>query len=58
MIKFIKYAHNFRFQDLTIDQFRDIRSKAGGLVIMFFENISKLSFEERQVSQSIISSLY
>lgn len=37
-----------KFQDLTIDQFRDIRSKAGGLVIMFSESIVNLSFEERQ----------
>jgi hypothetical protein len=37
-----------KFQDLTIDQFRDIRSKAGGLVIMFSDSIVNLSFEERQ----------
>lgn len=37
-----------KFQDLTIEQFRDIRSKAGGLVIMFSDSIVNLSFEERQ----------
>uniref|UniRef100_U5EYI1 Nicalin n=1 Tax=Corethrella appendiculata TaxID=1370023 RepID=U5EYI1_9DIPT len=37
-----------RFQDMTIDQFREIRLKAGGLVILLPNDISTLSFEERQ----------
>lgn len=37
-----------RFQDMTIDQFREIRAKAGGLVILLPEDISSLSLEEKQ----------
>ncbi|XP_058450630.1 BOS complex subunit ncln [Malaya genurostris] len=37
-----------RFQDMTIDQFRDIRAKAGGLVILLPEDVTSLSLEERQ----------
>jgi hypothetical protein len=34
---------------MTIDQFRDIRSRAGALVILLPENVSQLSLEEKQV---------
>lgn len=37
-----------RFQDMTIDQFREIRAKAGGLVILLPADISSLSLEEKQ----------
>lgn len=37
-----------RFQDMTIDQFREIRSKAGGLVIMLLDDLSAISLEEKQ----------
>lgn len=38
-----------RFQDMTIDQFREIRAKAGGLVIRLPEDTAQLSLEEKQV---------
>lgn len=41
-----------RLQDITIDQYKEIRSKAGGLVILLPADFSKLSFEEKQVSPS------
>jgi hypothetical protein len=34
---------------MTIDQFREIRAKAGGLVILLPEDVTSLSVEERQV---------
>lgn len=37
-----------RFQDMTIDQFREIRAKAGGLVILLPEDTASLSLEEKQ----------
>ncbi|KAL1403352.1 hypothetical protein pipiens_005701 [Culex pipiens pipiens] len=37
-----------RFQDMTIDQFREIRAKAGGLVIRLPEDTAQLSLEEKQ----------
>ncbi|KAJ6636116.1 Nicalin-1 [Pseudolycoriella hygida] len=37
-----------RFQDLTVDQFREIRAKAGGIIILLPENLSILSSEEKQ----------
>lgn len=37
-----------RFQDMTVDQFREIRAKAGGLVILLPENFASLSLEEKQ----------
>lgn len=37
-----------RFQDMTIDQFREIRAKAGGLVILLPKDTSTLSLEEKQ----------
>ncbi|XP_055603355.1 BOS complex subunit ncln [Uranotaenia lowii] len=37
-----------RFQDMTIDQFREIRAKAGGLVILLPQDITSLSLEEKQ----------
>ncbi|KXJ80456.1 hypothetical protein RP20_CCG024930 [Aedes albopictus] len=37
-----------RFQDMTIDQFREIRAKAGGLVILLPEDFASLSLEEKQ----------
>lgn len=33
---------------MTIDQFREIRAKAGGLIILLPETLSTLSTEERQ----------
>lgn len=39
-----------RIQDLTIDHFRNIRSKAGALVIVLPEDLSQLSPDEKQVS--------
>lgn len=37
-----------RFQDMTIDQFREIRAKAGGLVVRLPEDTARLSLEEKQ----------
>lgn len=34
---------------MTVDQFRDIRAKAGGLIILLPDNLSRLSAEQRQV---------
>lgn len=39
----------FRLQDMSVDQFREIRAKAGGLIILLPENLAALSFEEKQV---------
>lgn len=47
----IGFAFRFkRFQDLTVDQFREIRAKAGGLILLLPQNVSKLTVEQRQVS--------
>lgn len=46
--KLMKFLWN-RFQDLTVDQFREIRAKAGGVIILLPENMSSLSSEEKQV---------
>lgn len=43
----------YRFQDLTVDQFRDIRAKAGGLILLMPQNITELNPELRQVCISI-----
>ncbi|GAB0088901.1 Nicalin [Sergentomyia squamirostris] len=37
-----------RFQDLTIDQFREIRAKAGGLVLLLPQDLNTLSADDRQ----------
>lgn len=37
-----------RFQDMTIDQFREIRAKAGGLIILLPADITSLSLEDKQ----------
>lgn len=34
---------------MSVDQFREIRVKAGGLIILLPENVDILSFEEKQV---------
>lgn len=34
---------------MTVDQFRDIRARAGGLIILLPDNLSRLSAEQRQV---------
>lgn len=36
-------------KDLTIEHFRNIRTKAGALLIVFPEDVSLLSLEEKQV---------
>lgn len=36
-------------QNLTVDHFRDIRAKAGGLLIILPRDISELNTEEKQV---------
>lgn len=41
----------FRFQDLTVDQFREIRAKAGGLILLLPRNLADLTAEQRQVSR-------
>ena len=38
-----------RLQDITIDQFREIRQKAGGLVILLPQHVSDMTFEEKEV---------
>lgn len=38
----------YRFQDMTIDQFREIRLKAGGLIVLLPKNIRDLSSEEKE----------
>ncbi|XP_039969715.1 nicalin-1 isoform X2 [Bactrocera tryoni] len=37
-----------KLQDLTIDQFREIRQKAGGLVILLPQHVSDMTFEEKE----------
>ncbi|XP_037956726.1 nicalin-1 [Teleopsis dalmanni] len=37
-----------RLQELSIDQFNEIRQKAGGLIILLPKNYTSLSFEEKQ----------
>lgn len=37
-----------RFQDMTIDQFREIRLKAGGLIILLPKNLQDLTLEEKE----------
>jgi hypothetical protein len=37
-----------RIQDLSIDQYREIRSKAGGLIVLFPKNFHSLSLEDKQ----------
>lgn len=41
-------AFPLRFQDMTIDQFREIRLKAGGLIMMLPKNLLELSLEEKE----------
>lgn len=38
-----------RFQDLSLEQFREIRSKAGGLIVLLPDDISLLTLDEKQV---------
>lgn len=38
-----------KLQELTVDHFRNIRSKAGGLLIVLPEDFSELSEEDQQV---------
>lgn len=38
-----------RFQDLTVDSYKNIKSKAGALLAMFPKNIKELSQEDKQV---------
>lgn len=40
----------FRFQDLTVEHFREIRARAGGLIVLLPDNLSPLSAERKQVS--------
>lgn len=35
---------------MTIEQFREIRAKAGGLILLLPQDLSLLSFEEKQVN--------
>ncbi|XP_054746820.1 BOS complex subunit NCLN isoform X2 [Anastrepha obliqua] len=37
-----------KLQDLTIDQFREIRQKAGGLVILLPKDVSSMTFDEKE----------
>ena len=39
---------------MTIDQFRDIRTKAGGLIVMLPKDIASLSMEEKEVSVNFL----
>lgn len=39
----------YRFQDLAIDQFHEIRTKAGGLIILLPQKLPGLSKEEQEV---------
>lgn len=48
----------YRFQDLTVDQFRDIRAKAGGLILLMPQNVTELNSELRQVCISIFQNTY
>jgi len=36
---------------MTIDQFREIRLKAGGLIVLLPKNLLDLSLEEKEVSK-------
>lgn len=48
----------YRFQDLTVDQFRDIRAKAGGLILLMPQNVTELNSELRQVCIFIFLNTY
>ncbi|XP_073846118.1 BOS complex subunit NCLN isoform X2 [Musca autumnalis] len=37
-----------KFQDVTIDQFKEIRQKAGGLVLLLPQNVSTMSSEDKE----------
>ncbi|XP_075166298.1 BOS complex subunit NCLN isoform X2 [Haematobia irritans] len=37
-----------KFQDVTIDQFKEIRQKAGGLVLLLPQNVSTMSNEDKE----------
>ncbi|XP_013113668.2 BOS complex subunit NCLN isoform X1 [Stomoxys calcitrans] len=37
-----------KFQDVTIDQFKEIRQKAGGLVLLLPQNISSMNSEDKE----------
>jgi hypothetical protein len=41
--------YHFRFQDMTIDQFREIRSKAGGLIVLLPKDLRALTVEQKEV---------
>jgi hypothetical protein len=38
---------------MTIDQFREIRNKAGGLIILLPKNIRDLTADEKEVNSKI-----
>ncbi|CAD6991351.1 nicalin isoform X2 [Ceratitis capitata] len=48
-----------KLQDISIEQFREIRQKAGGLVILLPKNVSAMTFEEKEhlnlLEQSMLS---
>lgn len=52
---FVSILILIRFQDMTVEQFRDIRAKAGGLIILLPDNLSRLSAEKRQVCLHLLS---
>lgn len=39
-----------RLKDLTIDMYRNVRSKAGALIVELPESVSNITQEEKQVS--------
>lgn len=42
-----------KIQDLTIDHFRNIKARAGALLVILPENFSELSSDDKQVVQFI-----
>ena len=43
---------------MTIDQFREIRLKAGGLIVLLPKNLLDLTLEEKEVSKNDMKAKY
>lgn len=42
-----------RLQDITIDHFREIRVKAGALLVVLPKDMDEMSLEEKQVGRQV-----
>ena len=49
------YSHvYFRLEDLSIDEFREIRQKAGALVVLLPKDVANMSAEQKEVSYVLL----